>query len=291
MQVFGSNTPKNKRQSQDTPRYPEQSLPGRDRDDRMEALIDQEGMKLNILSCYALAWKSFSRWWIPLCLISGIIVVFHIIPRTFVSTDVNEFKATARTFVTAFAGNDLQKLDEVTPELAAQSNRLMRKVIRIGLCIFPFVSLLTVSLLMYANRAVKNRQTTRKTPFLTLTYIAIIHVLLAIGKMLAFLCFVVPGAYLYIKLLFVSLIMLEEKKGAVAAIKASWQMTEGNFWRLFLLIFINGGIQVIVLPTIIGTIPLTGFTNTARAAAFQMLQAETKSNAHSPGTPPPIVLT
>jgi hypothetical protein len=54
--------------------------------------------------------------------------------------------------------------------------------------------------------------------------------------------------------------------------RISWQMTDGNFWRLFLLMFMNTVIQTVSMPTIIGGIPATGFANTARAAAFRMLR-------------------
>ncbi|MBU4128553.1 hypothetical protein KJ582_00365, partial [bacterium] len=54
----------------------------------------------------------------------------------------------------------------------------------------------------------------------------------------------------------------------------SWQMTRGNFWELFLIVVINTGIQFLSLPTVIGTIPVTGFVNTARAAAFRMIWEE-----------------
>ena len=230
-------------------------------------------MKFNVIGCYALAWKSFSKWWIPLCLISGIIVVFQIAPRVFVRKDMNELRITTRSFVTAFSENDLDRLEEISLKVTAQTGMLLRKLMRFGMYIFPLIALLTIILLMYANWAVKNRQEKRR-PIYTLVYIAFIHVVLAIVKLLAFFFFFLPGAYLYIKLLFVSLIMLEEKKGAVAAIKSSWQMTSGNFWNLFLLMLMNTGIQLLALLTIIGAIPVTGFANTARAAAFRMILEE-----------------
>ena len=123
---------------------------------------------------------------------------------------------------------------------------------------------------MYANWAVKDRRDAGR-PFLFIVYIAVVHVLLAIGKLSAFFFLIVPGVYLYVKLLFVSLIMLEQKKGALSAIKTSWMMTSGNFWRLFLLVVINALIQFVAVITIVGVIPATGFVNTARAAAFRML--------------------
>jgi len=188
----------------------------------------------------------------------------------FVREDVNELKIAARSLVIAFSENDPGRLEEISLKVAAQTGMLIRKLMRFGMYIFPLIALLTIILLMYANWAVKNRQE-RRRPVYTLVYIAFIHVVLAVGKLLAFFFFFLPGAYLYIKLLFVSLIMLEEKKGAVAAIKISWQMTKGNFWKLFLLMLMNTGIQLLALPTIIGEIPVTGFANTARAAAFRMI--------------------
>ena len=230
-------------------------------------------MKLSVVDCYALAWRSFAKWWIPLCLLSGFIFVVQIVPRILVRADVNELKAATRSLVTAALENDQVELEEVLSEVAAQTDVLMRKLATYGLCLFPVVALLTIILLAYANWAVKGRREERK-PVHTLVYIAFVHVVLAIVKLMAFLFFFLPGAYLYIKLLFVSLIMLEEKRSAPAAIRISWQMTAGNFWKLFLLVLMNSAIQLLALPTILGEIPATGFANTARAAAFRMILEE-----------------
>ena len=132
------------------------------------------------------------------------------------------------SFMTAFLENDRDKLEEISPKVTAQTGTLMRKLTGLGLYAFPLIAFFTVILLMYANWAVKDSQETKRL-FPALVYIAFVHVMLAVGKLLAFFFFFLPGVYLYIKLLFVSLIMLEEKKGARAAIKISWQMTTGNF--------------------------------------------------------------
>ena len=230
-------------------------------------------MNLNIGRCYALAWKSFAKWWIPLCLISGIIFVFEITPWILVRADMDEWKITVRSSLTAVAKNDLDRLDEISSKIRAQTFKLLGKFARLGLYIFPLVAFLTVILLMYANWAAKNRKEKRRS-LAMLIYIAIIHVMLAIGKLLAFFLFVFPGVYLYVKLFFVSLVMLEGGKGAGEAIKISWQMTKGNYWELFLVIVMNTGIQLLLLPTVIGIIPATGFVNTVRAAAFHMIREE-----------------
>jgi len=227
-------------------------------------------MDFSVGACYALAWRSFSKWWIPLCLISGIIVVFQLVPQLLVRSDVNELTVAAYALATAVSQNDADTAQEISSKLTAQMAELTPKLASFGLCLFPLIGLLTVILLMYANWAVRDRHERRRR-LGALMYIALVHVVLAIGKLAAFLFCFAPGAYLYIKLLFVSLIMLEEKKGAAAAIGISWRMTRGNFWRLFLLILMNTGIQMLAAPTIIGAIPATGFANTARAAAFRMI--------------------
>jgi hypothetical protein len=230
-------------------------------------------MKLSVIDCYTLAWRSFSKWWIPLCLISGIVVIFQIIPRILVHDEVRELGTSASSFINAFSENDRDRLEEISQKAAAQTGALVRKLTRLGLYVFPLICLFTVILLMYANWAVKNSKDTKR-PFYCLVYIAFVHVILAIGKLLAFFLLFFPGFYLYIKLLFVSLIMLEGEKSAMAAIKISWQITRGNFWKLLLLILMNTALQLAAVPTIIGAIPVTGFANTARAAAFRRIWEE-----------------
>lgn len=233
-------------------------------------------MKLKVTQCYGLAWKSFSKWWIPLCLISCIIFAVRIVPMMLMRVDSGEWRITMRECMDAIAENDQAGLDEVSLKARAQAATLIRELSRLGMFTFPLIAFFTVVLLMYANWAVKNRLEKRR-PFFNLVYIALVHVILAIAKLLAFFLFFFPGAYLYVKLLFVSLVMLESEKGAGAAIRISWRMTRGNFRQLFLLVLMNAGVQLLSLPTVIGIIPATGFANTARAAAFRMLWEEYNS--------------
>ncbi len=230
----------------------------------------EQGVKISIYKCYSLAWKSFSKWWIPLCLISGIIFIFQIVPSMLMRADLSEYTKTTTALVTAISEGDEYRIMELSPVIAAQADIFLQKIARFILFFFPFIALFTVILLMYANWAVKNKKD-NKRPFHILAYIAFVHVILALIKIFAFFLFIIPGVYLYIKLLFVSLVMLEEGKGVIGAIKGSWRMTRGHFWKLLWLVSLNSTIQLISMPTVIGVIPSTGFTNTARAAAFRML--------------------
>ena len=228
-------------------------------------------MKLSVAACYALAWRSFSKWWIPLCLISGGLTVFQFGPRILLHSDVKKLQATASTFMAAAMRNDVDDMPRISAEISAQAFLLAREFAKFTLYLLPLVALLTVILLMVANRAVGSRHGKGRSPG-AVAYIALVHVVLVFVKLGAFLFLIVPGVYVYIKLLFVSLVMLEDNRGALAAVKASWRMTRGNFWRLFLLILMNTGLQVLATVTVVGLIPATGFANTARAAAFRMIR-------------------
>jgi len=228
--------------------------------------------RVRLSSCYALAWKSFAKWWIPLCLISTGIFIFELIPRIFVHEDMQQImKLGERITLDIIYEKPVSEavFNELTLRLLLLRNRLLKH----GLYVFPAVAFLTIMLLMTANKAVKNKKDQKSVG--RMIYVSFIHVILSIAKLLAFFVFILPGIYLYIRLFFVSLLMLEKDQGPLQAIQKSWTMTRGNFWNLFLLIVTNTLIQTISIITIIGIIPTTAFANTARAAVFQMLLKNT----------------
>ena len=226
-------------------------------------------MRISALKCYALAWKGFAKWWIPLCLVSGAIFLFNLLPQILAAPDMQKLMG-ATGDVLAAAGQDLDTLAAASERMNRQLWEMLVPLARITLYIFPAVALFTVILLMFANRAVKDsRKKDNSWPWLA--YVSLVHVILALGKAAAFCLLFVPGAYLYIKLMFVPLVMMEQKKDPFAAIAESWRMTQGNFWSLTLLILMNATVQLVAMSTVIGIIPATAFANTARAAAFRML--------------------
>jgi len=228
-------------------------------------------MQFSVLKCYALAWRSFAKWWIPLCLISGALFVFQFLPQLLASAAMNEFMSAANALMTAMVQQNPDRITDALAQVIGQAGDVTHALATYSLYLFPLVALFTVILLMYANRAVKDSRDNRAS-LAAVVYIAIVHTAMAAIKVAALALFIVPGVYLYIKLLFVSLVMLEQKKGAIEAMATSWRMTRGNFWKLLLMMLMNGALQILVMPTIIGEIPVTGFANTARAAAFSMLQ-------------------
>jgi hypothetical protein len=239
----------------------------------MEPAESKNIKKLNLSKCYHTAWRSFAKWWIPICLLSAVIFTFQIVPRILVNEDIKELRTTAKETITALKEQDRDKLEAISIRVQNQTKALIQKFTAFWIYTIPFTALFTVILLMYANWAVKNKKEKRKS-LLTLIYIAVVHVILAIGKMTLSFLILPLGAYVYVKLFFVSLIMIEGEKNALEAIATSWRTTTGNFWPLFLVVVINFSIQIVSSFTIVGLIPATGFVNTARAAAFRMLWEE-----------------
>jgi hypothetical protein len=231
-----------------------------------------------------MAWRAFSKWWIPLCLISAVLCAVELWPRLMLRTQQAQLSRTLEQTVTAFRQGDSARLEARAEELNRQLRSYAGTTLRWTLYAFPLLALLTVILLMWAGFATRNRRG-RSRPFGRLCTIALVHVALAFVKLGAFLLLIVPGVWLYIRLLFVSLIMLEENCGAAEAIRRSWRMTRGVFTELFLLVCCNSVLQLLSVPTLIGVVPATGFANTARAAAFRMLSPATEPPPLPPAAP------
>ncbi|MBI9020351.1 MAG: glycerophosphoryl diester phosphodiesterase membrane domain-containing protein [Verrucomicrobia bacterium] len=226
---------------------------------------------LSLKTCYALAWKSFSKWWIPLCLISAFILVFEVVPRIMLRPETAALEQKLLEGVSAFRSGTLEELEAVLFEARSIVWIYTIKLSKLLFALLPFIALLSMILLAWSNAAVKGRRNER-SPGRMLT-ITGVHLLLTLVKGLAFAFFILPGFYLYIRLLFVTLIMLEENEtGMMDAIRESWTLTRGNFRALLTLVCLNGTLQLVVSPTLIGLIPATGFANTARASAYQMLK-------------------
>lgn len=226
---------------------------------------------LSLKTCYSLSWRSFSKWWIPLCLISTLVLLFEIGPRMMLHPERVAVEEAAGDIVTVFKTGRLEEVEALLYETRALVFAYTVKFSKLLLVALPFIALLSMILLTWANAAVKDRRNKNSTGRMLM--IAWIHLVLAFVKGLAFALFILPGFYLYTRLFFVTLILLEEKECRMMdAIQKSWVMTCGNFWSLLALICLNGTFQLAVAPTIIGLIPVTGFANTARAAAYQMLK-------------------
>lgn len=226
--------------------------------------------RISPVACYRVGWRSFSKWWIPICLISGVIFVFNILPRLLITDEVELITRSLRMLLTGMADANTIQMERSVDQMMQQLSELCFDLARYSGLAMPFIAVFTALLLIVANFAVKDRRD-KQGVFYTL-YIAGVNVVLAVVRVVPFFLFVVPGIYVYVRLFFVSLVMIEGRTGAWEAVRTSWRLTGGrNFWPLTILLLMNVGVNAVAGVTVIGLIPSVGFTNTARAAAFQQL--------------------
>lgn len=244
--------------------------------------MDAAEPKLAIFECFEEAWRSFRKWWIPICVVSALVVLFNILPRLLAWDELQAVRSGGSEMIEATAQLDMLEMERRADHLNRLLLELAGEFVQFVPLILPLTAVLTIVLLLYANRAVRHERRNMALPAGRVIYAALVHFLLALVKALAFFCCVVPGVYIYIKLYFVPLAMLESD-GALAAIRRSWHLTSGSFWQLLAIVFINGTIQILAFPSIIGAIPATGYANTVRAAAYRRL-----SGCAPPPPPPPV---
>lgn len=79
---------------------------------------------------------------------------------------------------------------------------------------------------------------------LALSYV-IAAIIVGVAVMVATLFLVVPGIYLGLRLQFFSWAMVDQELGAMDAIRHSWSITEGAAGKLFLLMLVLAGINVL----------------------------------------------
>lgn len=225
---------------------------------------------LSIKACYSKALKSFAKWWISICLIAGFLMVFEWIPKHFVTPDSQALGQRVTEIVETYNQGDMNRLEVLVTDLNEDLMAYTKKLVTFSLYAAPFALAFTVLLLATSLMAVKN-QRVRYAPK-RIIVVALTHLVIAFVKILLIFVILPLGMYVYIKLSFVSLLMLDNEQSPTAAVRESWRMTEGNFWPLFGIVAINGTLQVAMIPTVIGLIPATGISNTARAAAFTLLR-------------------
>jgi hypothetical protein len=231
-----------------------------------------EPTSFSLRNCYFVAWKSFSKWWLPICLIAGGMMVFNWLPKLLSAVESSEMRSLLVEGLGAVRQVDVVRMDFIYAELVDAFVAFTFKLLLFSLYAMPFAALLTVLLYCFSLIAVKDRR--RRYSVKNVVRVTFFQFALALVKVLTILVFPPFGFYVYVKLLFVSLLMLEEGSCAQTAVQESWAMTRGRFWPLLGLVFINGGLQLMMAPTVIGVIPALGVANTARAAAYAMIRMD-----------------
>lgn len=242
--------------------------------------------KVSIAAAFKEAWKGFKGWWIPLCLVSAIILLSQSWLPKYALGKIPELKVfeeykrewrdynrllkagynprAAREFFWARVNRISNK-----PETKEAFYAIILKVMVFFGGLILLVSILNVIIILFSKFSVSEKKESFKDNAgkpLTLTPS---YLLLTIIKLIGFCCFIIPGIYLYIKLYFTGFIITEESANPFTAMKKSWQLTEGIFWPTLLVFLITLLIDLLSMITVIGFIPGNSFKYTLRASLYK----------------------
>lgn len=78
-------------------------------------------------------------------------------------------------------------------------------------------------------------------------------ILIGIVVTAGLICLVIPAIFLGCKLIFTPLLILDKNMGPIEAMKESWRLSEGQFWKIFL-----SAVAYTVINVIVGLIPFVG---------------------------------
>ena len=244
------------------------------------------------------AWSGFKGWWLPLCIISFLLLMTQSwIPNKVMEglpeLSVFEYPQQELESLSARA-TSLQKpldLQEVratseriieyfqTPEAKELLYQLFRKVILIltiasFVAIFVHLTLILVSMAAcHDDKMLTHKQRVqlalKKAPKLYFSYLV-----LGIIKVVPWFFFIIPGFIIYIRLYFTGFIITEASTNPFLASKKSWELTRGHFGVIFVIFLITLVLDFIgVITAGIGLIPGTSVKYTLRASMYNQLLA------------------
>lgn len=105
--------------------------------------------------------------------------------------------------------------------------------------------------------------------------IILVHLFVTALIGIAFIALIIPGIIVACRLAFVSYLVMDKDLGPIAAVEASWRMTRGHGWRIFLLGLTSIPIALggLVL-CIVGVLPATIWIKASFASLYQAVLNE-----------------
>ena len=274
-----------------------------------------QGMnKLLIIPCFSAAWKSFSKWWLILCLVAAIPCLYSLfLVSGDIKTSLKETCEELKAFSTIMSDDSLEGeakieklqtfLEEHQAKHAAKTKGRRGFAILAGLVIVTIV--LQVVLILYSKRATaKDDEEGRKdlnrglarSLLLSLSYVVLAFVKMAPFVVLFFpaliigliLFFVSPilillvlalwflgGLWFYARWYFTDYIITETSANPFTALGDSWALTRGNQFAVWVLVLTAFILHIPAFFTLgLSTIPTRSFDFTLRATAYRQLKGE-----------------
>ena len=270
--------------------------------------------KLLIIPCFSAAWKSFSKWWLVLCLVAAVPCLYSLfLVSGDIKASLKETREELQEFSTIMSDDSLEgeaKIEKLQTFLekhqaknAARTKGRKSFAILAGLVIVTIV--LQVVLILYSKRATaKDDEKGRKdlnrglarSLLLSLSYVVLAFIKLMPFVILFFpalimgliLFFISPilillvlalwflgGLWFYSRWYFTDYIITETSANPFTALGESWSLTRGNQFAVWVLVLTAFILHIPAFFTLgLSTIPTRSFDFTLRATAYRQLKGE-----------------
>ena len=109
-------------------------------------------------------------------------------------------------------------------------------------------------------------------PFNNYGNVLLAMILLAVIVVVGFIVLIIPGIIFCIRLYYAPYILVDKRTGAFEAIRESWLITRGHFWRIFLMALM--AIPIVIgglIALVVGIIPAALWINLAFAVLYTQL--------------------
>ena len=248
--------------------------------------------KLDLSACFKEAWRGFKGWWIPLCIVAALIVLlsqdrllrfmFHDDLQRLqpLVTACEQFKHDILCGGVPSPERYMECTERVTdvllqPNIQDAIHDLCLRMTYIPMGLMAVLGALQVVLIILSKASVQQVADTAvlKRDFSRIATLTASYSVLAVTKALAIMCCcVLPGIYLYGRLLCAEFIITEQSANPLSAITQSWRMTRADHLKVFLVALFAFALWTIAFVSIIGVIPARSFEYTLRAAVYRQLK-------------------
>ena len=270
--------------------------------------------KLSIVPCFKAALKSFSKWWLVLCLVAAVPCLYSLfLVKADLKESLEETKKELRAFSEVMNDDSVDGMEKIEKLQSFLENYQAKKaenvkgkksfVILAGLVIVTIV-LQVVLILCSKRETAKDDEEGKKdlnrglarSLLLSLSYVVLAFVKLAPFAILFFpaavivliLVFVSPllallvlllwflgGLWFYARWYFTDYIITETSANPFTALGESWELTKGNQFAVWVLVLTAFILHIPAFFTLgLSTIPTRSFDFTLRATAYRQLKGE-----------------
>ena len=270
--------------------------------------------KLSLLPCFSAAWKSFSKWWLLLCLVAAVPCLYlFFLAYSELGASIREIIEKAKEIL-AITGDEYLDFEAMMEKVMPLVQECQEKIIALvtnskvllilaGLVVVTIV--LQIVLILCSKRATAHDEKEGKKDLkrglgrsllLSLSYVVLAFIKLApfvilflpaliIGlilllvspvlTMIVLILWFMAGLWFYARWYFTDYIITETSANPFTALGESWALTRGNQLAVWVLVLTAFLSHIPACFTLLlSTIPTRSFDFTLRATAYRQLKGE-----------------